>query len=165
MSQAGNGVVLRLKYVRYYVMLAGPRRQLLSQAVMLTMSVSRYFDRIAIALSAICILHCLAVPLLAAILPFAFVSMGTEAHFHEWLLWGVVPTSLFGFGFGLRYHQRYWIPVTGAVGLAIVAFAAIVAHDAWVWWQELLLSALGSVLLVAAHWYNFLEVRHSHIHG
>lgn len=129
------------------------------------MSVSRYFDRIAIALSAVCILHCLAVPLLAVILPIAFVGLGTDAHFHEWLLWAVVPTSLFGFGFGLRYHQRYWIPSVGTIGLVIVAFAAIVAHASWDRWQEMLLSTIGSVVLVVAHWFNFVEVRRSHIHG
>jgi hypothetical protein len=129
------------------------------------MSLSRHFDRIAIALSAICILHCLAVPLLAAVLPIAFVTVGVDAHFHEVMLWGVLPTSLFGFGFGLRYHRRYRIVVVGAVGLAIITFAAIVAHGAWAWWQELSLSILGSVLLVTAHWRNFLEVRHAHIHA
>lgn len=128
------------------------------------MSASRYFDRIAIALSGLCILHCLAVPLIAAVLPIAFVSVGSETHFHEVLLWGVVPTSLIGFGLGLRYHRRFWIPVVGGIGLAIVAFAAIVAHEQWQWWQELLLSMLGSVLLVVAHWHNFLEVRKAHTH-
>ena len=145
-------------------MLAGPRRRIPPELVVASMSVSRYFDRIAIALSAVCILHCLAAPLLAAVLPIAFVGLGLDAHFHEWLLWGVVPTGLFGFGIGLRYHQRYWIPVAGALGLAIVAFAAIVAHNSWSWWQELLTSVLGSVALVVAHWHNFLEVRRSHVH-
>jgi hypothetical protein len=131
---------------------------------MTSMSFSRYFDRIAIALSAVCVLHCLAVPLLAALLPIAFVSLGVDSHFHEWMLWGVVPTSLFGLGIGLRYHQRYLIAVIGAAGLAIVAYAAIVAHNSWPWWQELSLSVAGSVLLVAAHWRNFVEVRRSHVH-
>jgi hypothetical protein len=75
------------------------------------------------------------------------------------------PTSLFGFGFGLRYHQRYWIPFVGTIGLIIVGFAAIVAHASWDRWQELLISTLGSVILVVAHWFNFVEVRNSHTHG
>jgi hypothetical protein len=128
------------------------------------MSLSRYFDRIAIALSAVCILHCLAVPALAVILPIAFVSFGAQAHFHEWMLWGVVPTSVFGFALGLRYHRRIWIAIVGVVGLAIVAFAAIVAHASWMWWQELLVSIIGSFILASAHWKNFVEVRRVHTH-
>jgi len=135
-----------------------------AQAVMTSMSSSHYFDRIAIALSGVCIVHCLAVPLLAAVLPIAFAGLDEDLHFHEWMLWGVVPTSLFGLGMGLRYHRRKWIPTLGAVGLVIVAYAAIVAHGAWAWWQELSLSIIGSVLLVAAHWRNFVEVRLSHTH-
>ena len=126
------------------------------------MSLSRYFDRIAIALSAVCIVHCLAVPLLAVLLPIAFVGLGEDSHFHEWMLWGVVPTSLLGFGLGLRYHGRYGIAIGGMAGLAVVAYAALVAHGAWAWWQELLLSTIGSALLVLAHWRNFVEVRRLH---
>lgn len=128
------------------------------------MSLSRYFDRIAIALSAVCIVHCLAVPLLAAVLPIAFASFGAEAHFHEWMLWVVVPTSVFGFALGVRYHRRFGIAALGMAGLGIVAVAALVAHAYWLWWQELLLSVFGSVLLVAAHWRNFVEVRRAHTH-
>jgi hypothetical protein len=129
------------------------------------MSLSRHFDRIAIALSAVCIVHCLAVPLLAALLPIAFVGFGSQTHFHEVLLWGVVPTSLLGFGLGLRYHRRVRIAAAGAIGLAIIAYAAIVAHEAWPWWQEVLLSIVGSAVLVIAHWKNFVEVRRLHLHG
>ena len=42
------------------------------------MSPSRHFDRIAIALSAICIVHCLAVPLAMALLPVAAIAFGTD---------------------------------------------------------------------------------------
>src|SRR5690606_41884092 len=54
------------------------------------MSLSRYFDRIAIALSAICIVHCLAIPLLVALVPIAAIGFG-GAHFHALMLWLVVP--------------------------------------------------------------------------
>jgi hypothetical protein len=57
------------------------------------MSVSRYLDRIAISLSAICIVHCLAVPLVVAILPIAVLGFGGESHFHAVMLWLVVPAS------------------------------------------------------------------------
>jgi hypothetical protein len=45
-------------------------------------TISRYFDRIAITLSTICIVHCLATPLLIALLPIAAVTIGSDVHFH-----------------------------------------------------------------------------------
>jgi hypothetical protein len=128
------------------------------------MSFSRYFDRVAIGLSAVCIVHCLAIPLLAALLPIALAGLGSDDHFHTWMLWGVVPTSLLGFGIGVRYHGRYLLALAGATGLGIVVLAALVAHGHWLWWQEMLLSIVGSVILVLAHWRNFLEVRRCHRH-
>ena len=80
------------------------------------------------------------------------------------MLWGVVPTSLLGFALGIRYHGRYDIAAMGIFGLAIVATAALLAHERWLWWQELLLSVVGSVALVVAHWRNFVEVRRCHRH-
>lgn len=133
-------------------------------AVMSSMSLSYYFDRIAIALSAVCILHCLAVPVLIAVLPIASVSLGDDSHFHEWMLWVVVPTSLFALGIGMRCHDRYWIPAAGGAGLALVIAAAVIAHGVWPWWQELVLSVIGSVILGVAHWRNFIQVRRPHVH-
>lgn len=145
-------------------MLAGPFRRPAPRSGHRVMSLSRYFDRVAIALSAICIVHCLAIPLLAALLPIALVGFGSDNHFHEWMLWGVVPTSLIGFGLGLRYHGHFAVALAGAAGLGIVALAALVAHGNWQWWQEVVLSMAGSIVLVLAHWRNFVEVRRCHRH-
>jgi hypothetical protein len=45
------------------------------------MIVSRYLDRIAITLSTICIVHCLAMPLVIAVLPIAALTLETTAIF------------------------------------------------------------------------------------
>jgi len=62
------------------------------------MIVSRYLDRIAITLSTICIVHCLAMPLVIAVLPIAALTAGNDGHFHALMLWLVVRTSALGFG-------------------------------------------------------------------
>src|SRR6187402_2875127 len=64
------------------------------------MIVSRYLDRIAITLSTICIVHCLAMPLVIAVLPIAALTAGNDGHFHALMLWLVVPTSAVGFAIG-----------------------------------------------------------------
>ena len=128
------------------------------------MSLSRYFDRIAIALSAVCIVHCLAVPLLVALLPIAAISFGSDAHFHGLMLWLVVPTSILGFFLGYRVHRRTGIAGLGALGMVVLATAALWGHGQWRELLEVGVSVLGSLLLAGAHWLNFQEVRRVHVH-
>jgi hypothetical protein len=125
---------------------------------------SRVFDRIAIALSAICIVHCLAVPLLVALLPIAAVSFGNNQHFHEVMLWLVVPTSLVGFGMGLRVHRQIGIVLLGAAGVIVLWIVAIHGHETWRADVEAVVSVAGSLVLGGAHWMNFRAVRRCHLH-
>ncbi|MCY3729717.1 MAG: MerC domain-containing protein [Rhodospirillaceae bacterium] len=126
------------------------------------MSASSYFDRVAIALSAICIVHCLAVTLLVALLPLAAFALG--GHFHALMLWLVVPTSVIAFYLGHREHRRAAIGVAGGVGVALLTVTAVWGHGQWSGWAESGLSLVGSVVLVSAHWVNFQEVRRVHVH-
>jgi hypothetical protein len=129
------------------------------------MFLSRHFDQIAIALSALCIVHCLAVPVLVAVLPILAISVGSGSHFHELMLWLVVPTSVLGFALGFRVHGRVWILVLGAAGMLGLAAAALWGHSAWNEAFEIVVSVAASLLLGAAHWLNFREVRRLHRHG
>ena len=128
------------------------------------MSVSRYFDRIAISLSAICIVHCLAVPLVVAILPIAVLGFGGESHFHAVMLWLVVPISVVGLIMGYRIHDRPGIVALGMLGLIVIAIAAIRGHGHWPVLAEVVVSILGSLMLTSAHWTNFVLVRKLHVH-
>jgi hypothetical protein len=126
------------------------------------MAASRIFDQVAIALSTLCIVHCVAVPLLIALLPVAALSLDADLHFHGLMLWLVVPTSVVGFSLGWRAHGRTEIVVGGVAGMAILAFAALWGHAEWPYWVEVLASVAGSILLGGAHWLNFREVRRCH---
>lgn len=129
------------------------------------MALSRHFDQIAIALSALCIVHCLAVPVLVAVLPVLAITVGAGSHFHELMLWLVVPTSVIGFSLGYRVHRRIGIVALGALGVAGLAAAALWGHDAWNAALETAVSVIASLLLGAAHWVNFRDVRRLHRHG
>lgn len=130
------------------------------------MIVPRHFiDHVAIALSALCLVHCLAVPLLVAVLPLAALSLGAGGHFHSLMLWLVVPTSVAGLGLGVRIHRRSGIAAAGACGVALLAAAAVWGHDAWNPTLETGVSVAGSLILAAAHWLNFREVRRVHRHA
>jgi hypothetical protein len=128
------------------------------------MVLSKYFDRLAITLSTICIVHCLAMPLVIAILPVAAFTFGGDGHFHSLMLWFVVPTSVLGFGLGLRVHGRFSIVALGGVAIATLAAAALWGHSAWDPSVEVFVNVLASVLLAATHWRNFREVRRAHRH-
>ena len=128
------------------------------------MTSSRYFDRIAIALSTVCIVHCLAMPLLVAVLPIAAISLGENAHFHSLMLWLVVPTSAVGFGLGFRVHRRGAIVLSGGAAVVVLAAAAVWGHAAWSASAEVAVSVAASLVLAAAHWRNFSEVRRLHRH-
>ena len=128
------------------------------------MLLSKYFDRVAIALSTICIVHCLAMPFVIAVLPIASFAVGGDGHFHSLMLWFVVPTSIVGFGLGLRVHRRTDILLMGVVAIAGLAVAALWGHSHWDPSVEVLVNVVASVLLAAAHWRNFREVRRLHHH-
>jgi hypothetical protein len=128
------------------------------------MFLSRYFDRLAIALSTICIVHCLALPLVVAVAPIAAFATDTDSHFHALLLWLVVPTSVFGFGLGYRVHRHSGLIVVGAAGVATLAVVALYGHSVWSPQTEAVVSVVASVALAAAHWRNFREVRRLHRH-
>lgn len=128
------------------------------------MLLSKYFDRVAIALSTICIVHCLAMPFVIALLPVTALALGSDGHFHALMLWFVVPTSVLGFALGFRVHRRAGIVLLGAVAIAVLAVAALRGHSAWDPSVETLVNVAASVVLAAAHWRNFREVRRLHRH-
>jgi hypothetical protein len=128
------------------------------------MLLSKYFDRVAITLSTICIVHCLAMPFVIALLPVTAFALGGDGHFHSLMLWFVVPTSVLGFGLGLRVHRRVDIVAMGAVAIAALAAAALWGHSEWDPSVEVVANIAASVLLAAAHWRNFREVRRLHSH-
>ncbi|MGE4658435.1 MAG: MerC domain-containing protein [Gammaproteobacteria bacterium] len=127
------------------------------------MSVSHHFDRIAIVLSGICIIHCLAVPLLVAALPVAAVNLGGDVHFHGWMLGLAVPTSLAGFYIGFRIHHRGGLVGLGLAGI-VVLIAASLGHSHWDEGLEVSITVLGGLLLAVAHWMNLRGVRQTHLH-
>jgi hypothetical protein len=126
------------------------------------MSSPRHFDQIAIALSAICIVHCLAVTFLVALLPLAAVAFG--GHFHGLMLWLVIPTSVIGFYLGYREHKRVVIGLLGLSAMTLISCAALLGHGQWSGGIESSATLLGGFVLASAHWLNFQEARRVHVH-
>jgi acid stress-induced BolA-like protein IbaG/YrbA len=65
-------------------------------------------DKIAISLSTLCVIHCLSLPLLVALLPsFTVLSLHGEA-FHFWMVVAVIPISLFALQMGCKKHKTVY---------------------------------------------------------
>jgi hypothetical protein len=129
------------------------------------MPISKYVDHIAITLSTICIVHCLAVPVLVAMLPVVALTWGlSDASFHTLMLWFVVPTSVLGFAFGYHAHRGATIVLIGAAAIAVLAYTALRGHGMWTTAVETAVNIGASLLLAVAHWRNFKAVRRAHSH-
>lgn len=113
-------------------------------------------DAGAVALSSLCLLHCLALPLLAAALPL----FGTWAK-AEWvhLLFVAIALPLTGYALW-RAERRHPLPALAwatagmGLGLLLAGALALPSHD-W----ETPLTVSGSLLLAATHLWN---ARHRH---
>jgi len=118
-------------------------------------SLSSYTNNFAIGLSGMCVLHCLATPLLLALLPsLSALNLESEA-FHRWLLIAVIPTSLFSLAIGCKQHQYYRVLVMGALGLLVLVSAVFVEDLANGELLEKVLTVSGAVIIALAHIMNF----------
>jgi len=106
-------------------------------------------DRLAIGLSALCAVHCVATVLLLG----ALSSLG---HFfaapiiHEVGLALAILIGAVALGAGLRRHRALFPLVTGGIGLAVMGSALLVPHGV----SESVLTVLGVSLVAIAHMLN-----------
>lgn len=121
----------------------------------------RGLDALALVFSGLCLLHCLALPLLIAILPLAFSSLVADERFHQWLLLGVVPTSVLALGWGWRRHRSplvFWLGLVGMLLMSIAAFGRDLGHFAAD--GERWLTVIGALMLAFGHLRNY-QLRHA----
>ena len=109
-------------------------------------------DRTAIALSGLCVLHCLAMPLLLLALP--FLGQLTAGHFHLQMLIVVVPVSTIALSLGFRRHRRLSVMVAGGAGLLLLVIGGTWMHTEVGIVADRATTIAGSLLLASAHFYN-----------
>ena len=104
-------------------------------------------DPIAIGLSGLCILHCLALPVLASILP--MLGAVAEAEWlHRIFVIGAIVVGGYAFVTMKNTSTRLIFAATAVIGLALLVAGAFVEafHD-----YEVLLTVIGAVVLIVAH--------------
>ena len=125
-------------------------------------------DGAGIAASALCLVHCLASPLLLVVgsaLPF---GSETDHLIHMGLLAFVVPVSGYALITGFRHHGLR-LPITlGTLGVAGLVVAATLLHDAVGHDAERWVTIASSVILATGHVQNYRGCRAhdcEHTHG
>ena len=113
-------------------------------------------DKIAIALSSLCVVHCVLTPLLIIALPtFGGLAILDHEVFHQVLLFFVVPVGLVALLAGYRHHKNGKVLSCGLAGLFLLTLAGTVAHDIAGEEGETVLTIIASLFIVIAHIQNF----------
>ncbi|GEM_PF-180531 len=114
-----------------------------------------HLDRLGVFLSATCLLHCLALPVLLTIAPITQTGLLDEQTFHLVLLWFILPVSLIALGIGCRQHKDLLILLLGGIGLSLLLFAGLVGHAVLSPAAERVITIAAGLILAAAHLRNF----------
>ncbi len=118
---------------------------------------TRWLDGAAVGLSALCLVHCLALPLLVAGLP--FFTQFAEGHLHLQMLVIVLPLSIVALGLGFRHHRSVKIVAAGVIGMLTLVIGATVAHSYLGLAADRAFTISGALILAAAHFYNSVRTR------
>jgi hypothetical protein len=114
-------------------------------------------DGLALTLSGLCLLHCLAVPVALGL------SLLADERLHLWMLLVVLPTSLLAVSLGCRRHGQWRLAAWATAGLVLMTAAAGGgALQALPELGERLLTSAGSLLLAACHIRNYRACRGQH---
>lgn len=114
-------------------------------------------DRAAILLSALCAVHCLVLPLVVPLLPWAALLTENDSTVHRWLLLAIVPVSVYALLRGCARHRKALVFALGAcaVGLLVAAPFAKLPSPRW----EQGLTLLGAAALSVSHLLNLQAIR------
>lgn len=117
-------------------------------------------DKAAIALSSICMVHCIVLPILLIALPSVSSLLAfNDERFHFWLLYAVVPISVFAIAAGYLHHRQARIFFISALGMLCLIGAALYGHDVLGDIGEVGLTIFGSLLIAYGHLRNLRSRR------
>ena len=118
---------------------------------------TNWLDGAAVALSALCLIHCLALPILVAGLP--FLAQFAEGHLHLQMLVVVLPLSVVALGLGFRRHRSLRIIGAGVAGMVALTIGATVAHTHLGLAADRAFTIIGALVLAGAHYFNSVRSR------
>lgn len=111
-------------------------------------------DRLAIGLSGLCLLHCMAGFVLLSL--FALTGDWLDHRVHVVGLLLAMPLAAVALWRGWRRHGRMEIGLAGLIGLLVMGLSLLVEHGEQ---AEMLVSMAGVMMLAFAHWRNLKALR------
>lgn len=118
---------------------------------------SPFLDMLGGVLSLLCLIHCLVLPWMAALMP---ITLLMDESAHAWLFAALAPAALLAAFTGYRTHGDPK-PAWGlAAGVALIGVAAFVT---WLETIETPLTVIGSLMLIGCHGLNMRMARISAI--
>lgn len=110
-------------------------------------------DSLAILLSGVCVVHCMALPLLIVLLP-VLGNVFCDERFHVGMLCLLLPLASYSLFSGYGKHKKsspLCLGLPGAALIAVGAFSSTLfrseAYETWI-------TIAGSILLISAHYVN-----------
>lgn len=111
-------------------------------------------DTLAVGISLVCSVHCLAMPLLVATLPILSGLFFAEESFHLWMIFAVLPISVYALFQGRATHSKNMPLLVGGMGLLVLIFAAFMGHDLLGETGEKAWTVTGSIAVAIGHIWN-----------
>lgn len=108
---------------------------------------TRLVDNAAVFLSAICVLHCLALPIFLVAVPGLLTGLGHTDLTHVALFLVALPLSGFAMVYGYRLHRRMRYGAIACLGILALGGGLMLHGMA----SEIYVTVLGAVILAAAH--------------
>ena len=116
-------------------------------------------DKIAISLSTLCAIHCLVLPFIVLMLPNLTILSSTGESFHFWIVFLIIPISLYAITMGCKKHKNYSLFFFVAVGLFFLLTAvALGAGTLGEFWEKTL-TLIGALIIGIGHYKNYSVCR------
>ena len=109
-------------------------------------------------MSGVCLLHCLALPLLILALPLPGLVAGE--HFHAQVLAIVIPVSMVAIALGFRKHGDRRILVWAAIGMLLLIVGGTLVHASFGIVADTIVTIAAGLVLAATHYANSRLARH-----
>ena len=124
----------------------------------------KFWDRLGITLSGLCLVHCIALPLLLGVFPF-FNNHFINEEFHLYFAILIIISALFAFIPGYQKHQDKKVVSIAFFGVTLLIIGVVIGHlgehhdHQHSSLEEYAFSIPGSLLLTYAHNKNIQNCR------
>jgi hypothetical protein len=109
-------------------------------------------DRLAIAVSTLCVFHCILVPATVVLVPTLGGLLGSDETFHRTLVLFIVPSTVLALGLGCSRHSDRRVFFLGVAGIGMLLLTLGLGHvERW----EKVGTAAGSVLVLLGQLRNY----------